>query len=288
MSPAARHRTLRRLAWACVMLMLVVTTASAWLRLAPSRPACLDWPGCRSAGQPLLTMTAGGSPALQAATRGVHRAAASTVLLLVLALLALAARPPRDPTLLAHALALLALALALAALGIVTPRSTSASVLLGNLLGGLTMLALAWRMLCGLGRADSGAAGAPRQGAAARALAALTTLAWLLQAGVGVSSGAALHADAPLVHLALVHLALALLALPLAAATGWAAMRRGRRGEGLALMLAAALQALLGAASAASAAAPASVLLHNMTAAVGIALAAGLTVSLDASRPKPS
>ena len=284
MSPDARHRTLRRLAWACVMLMLVVTTASAWLRLAQARPACLDWPGCRSAGQPKTSMTAAGTPALQAAARGVHRAAASTVLLLILALLALAARSPRDPALLAHALALLALALALAALGIVTPRSTSAAVLLGNLLGGLTMLALAWRTLRGLERADRGGERAWRQGAAApRTLAALTAAAWLLQASVGVSAGASLHGDAPLLHLAL-----ALVGLPLAAATGWVALRQGRRGEGVALMSAAALQALLGAVSAASAAAPASVLLHNMTAAVGIALAAGLTISLDPSRPRPS
>ena len=39
-----RRRLMRRLAWTCVLLMLVVTSASAWLRLAQPRPACADWP----------------------------------------------------------------------------------------------------------------------------------------------------------------------------------------------------------------------------------------------------
>lgn len=277
-SPASRQRLLSQLAAGCVLLMLVVTTASAWLRLAQSRPGCEEWPHCRLAAEAGL-VAAPAAPAattgLLAATRGTHRGAASAVLLLVLALLALAAMPPREPAAIAHGLALLALALALAALGIAAPRSRAAAVLLGNLGGGLLMLALAWRLQRLLRRLRAPAAQPPTP----RVLAALTAACWLAQAGTGLASGAGLGSAA-----AQVHLALALAGLPLALVTGWVAQRRGRRAEGIALMVAAAAQLLLGAASAVSAAAPPWVLLHNAVAAVGIALAAGLTIRPDANR----
>ena len=139
-SPSTRQRLLSRLAAGCVLLMLVVTTASAWLRLAQPRPGCDEWPHCRlaaEAGPVAAPADPAATTGLLAATRGTHRVAASAVLVLVLALLALATRPPRDPAAIAHGLALLALALALAALGIAAPRSQAAAVLLGNLGGGL-------------------------------------------------------------------------------------------------------------------------------------------------------
>lgn len=278
-SPSTRQRLLSRLAAGCVLLMLVVTTASAWLRLAQPRPGCDEWPHCRlaaEAGPVAAPADPAATTGLLAATRGIHRVAASAVLVLVLALLALAARPPRDPAAIAHGLALLALALALAALGIAAPRSQAAAVLLGNLGGGLLMLGLAWRLLRSL---RVPAAGPP----APRVLAALTAACWLAQAGTGVASGAGLGGAA-----AQSHLALAAAGVPLALVTGWVAQGRGRRAEGIALMLAAAAQLLLGAASAVSAAAPPWVLLHNALAAVGIALAAGLTIRLDANRTWPS
>lgn len=268
MRTTTRQRLLRRLAAGCVLLMLVVTTASAWLRLAQPRPACDDWPHCRIAaeGEQLVAPAAG--PALQAAARGVHRVAATAVLVLLLALLVLAARQPSEPAVIAHALALLALALALAALGVVTPRSTSIAVLLGNLIGGLLMLALAWRLLRRL-------QGAATRRALPRVLAALTAACWLLQAASGAVSGAGQGAAvAPQAHLAL-----ALATLPLAAVTGWIVLRGGRRSEGLALIAAAALLALLGGGAALGGAAAPLVLLHNATAAAGIALATGLTIS---------
>lgn len=275
MSPRCPARTLRRLCWTGVLLMLVVTTASAWLRLAQPRPACPDWPGCRDAGRPAGSVVAAGSPALLALTRGAHRVAASTVLVVIVALVVLTARrraPAGGAS--AHALALLALALGLAGLGIVTPGSRAAAVLLGNLLGGLLMLALAWRLLRCLQGAP--AVAGPLAGAAGAGL-----LVWLAQAALGASAGAGLSDAAPVVHLAL-----ALVALPLALGVGWAARRQRRGAEGGALMATAALQGLLGATAAAGAAAPALVLLHNLVAAAGVALLCGLTLR-EGPRPPP-
>lgn len=268
MSHRSRADTLRRLGWACVLLMLVVTTASAWLRLAQPRPACHDWPGCRDAARPALATAPAATPALLALTRGTHRVAASTALVVVLALVALAwSRRPRSGMVAGHALALLALALGLALLGIVTPGSRAPAVLLGNLLGGLLMLALAWRLLRCL-------QGAPALSRPLAGAALAGTLLWTAQAALGALAGAGSNATAPVAHLAL-----ALLALPLAVGVGWSARRQRRGAEGSALMVLAALQGLLGAAGAAQAAAPALVLLHNLVAATGLALLCGLTMA---------
>lgn len=266
MSPDSRALTLRRLCWACVLLMLVVTTASAWLRLAQPRPACHDWPGCRDAGRPAVSTAPAAAAPLLALTRGTHRVAASTALVVVIALVALALwRRPRHGVAAGHALVLLALALGLALLGIVTPGSRATAVLLGNLLGGLLMLALAWRLLRCLQGAP--AVSGPLAGAALAGM-----LVWTAQAALGATAGAGSNATAPVAHLAL-----ALVALPLAFAVGGSARRQRRGAEGLALMVLAPLQGLLGAACAAQAAAPALVLLHNLVAAAGLALLCGLS-----------
>ncbi len=255
-----------RTAWACVLLMLVVTTASAWLRLSASRPACLDWPGCRAGDRPTMGVAAAAPPALTSLTRGVHRVAASTVLLGVVALVVLAVRRrPRDGVAVADALALLALALGLAVLGVVTPGSRAAAVLLGNQLGGLAMLALAWRLLRRLQRA-------PPAGRPLAVVAGFGATAWMIQAALGALAGAGGLDVAPIAHLAT-----ALVALPLAFGVGWWARGRGRGVEGVALMVVAVLQGLLGAAAAAEAAAPVSVLVHNVGAALGLTLLVGLT-----------
>ncbi|MBE0546936.1 MAG: hypothetical protein IH627_04585, partial [Rubrivivax sp.] len=71
-----RLLAMRRLSWACVLLMLVVTSASAWLRLAQPRPACFDWPTCRSADRPTAATVAPavlGAAHTLALVRGTHR-----------------------------------------------------------------------------------------------------------------------------------------------------------------------------------------------------------------------
>jgi len=205
-------------------------------------------------------------PALMVLTRAVHRVAASTVLLGVVALVVLTIRRrPRDGVAVADALALLALALGLAVLGVVTPGSRSVAVLLGNQLGGLAMLALAWRLLRRL-------QGAPAAGRPLAVVAGFGAAAWLAQATLGGLAGGRGLDVAPIAHVAT-----ALVALPLAFGISWWARGRGRGGEGAGLMAVAVFQGLLGAAAAASAAAPAWVLVHNVGGALGLTLLVGLT-----------
>jgi hypothetical protein len=259
---------LHRLAWACLLLMLVVTSASAWLRLAQPRPACIDWPGCRAADRPAAAAVAPallGAPPVLAVVRGTHRVAATSVLLLVLAMGAGAwPRSRRQPAAGRLLLALLVLALGLSALGIVTPGSRAVGVLLGNLIGGMLMLALSWRLVLQL-------RGGPGSGPMLARWAGLGAALWAAQAALGAVSG-----SGPVGAVSVAHLALALLAGTCALGVGWLARWQGRRAEGLALLWAAGLQFVLGATAATAAAAPAWVLLHNIGAALGVALLLGL------------
>jgi heme a synthase len=263
--------TLRRLAWACAVLMLVVTSASAWLRLAQPRPACVDWPGCRSADRPatlgpVVAPSLLGAPGVLALVRGTHRVAATAVLLVVVALAALALL--RQPRLLAaghQAGVLLALALGLSVLGIVTPGSRSAAVL---------MLALSWRLLRDLH-------GVPRSGPLLARWALAGAVLWALQAALGALSGSRHSAEAPVAHMGL-----ALLAGSCAFGVGWLARRDGLRAEGTALLALVGLQFALAAGAAGMAAAPAAVLLHNVGAALGLALLLGLARPAAAVTPR--
>lgn len=263
-----RSRWLRRLASACALLMIVVVTSSAWLRLAQPRPVCNSWPGCRDAAA-APGAAPGAAPApwmgrsdVLAGVRAAHRAAASTMLPAAgaLALLALARRPRRTGVG-ARALAMLVVALALAALGVVTPGNRSLWVLLGNQLGGLLLLALAWTAWRGL-----------RGGTAARMRGArAVALLWLVQAGLGALSGTGVDSVPAFAHLALA--APALLAAFALGVFGW---YRLHRGDALALALLTLVQMLLGIAAMLDAAPPALVLLHAVTAALGLAWLAAL------------
>ncbi len=265
------------LAMAVVLLMALVVIASAWLRLAQPRAPCSEWPGCRSAAaltgaRAALTLPAADATFGAASTlnfvRGVHRVAATAVLLLLIALVVVLRRgqPPRHEWL--HpAYALLSLALGLSVLGVVTPGSRAATVLLGNLLGGLLMLALALALLVRLKTPHAVSDKLARRAHWAGGL-------WLLQAAVGALSGAGLVPLAPPVHLAL-----AAAALPMAALAGWSARAepdRVARALGLALYLIVPLQFVLGAFGANNAAQMGWVLLHNAVAATGLAALGGL------------
>jgi heme A synthase len=160
---------------------------------------------------------------------------------------------------------MLLLALGLAALGIATPGSHSTVVMLGNLLGGLLLFALAWNLWRALHH--DGTVASP---ALARAALACTLL-WLLQAALGARSGAGGSAVAPALHLAL-----AVAAGTGALLVGQAALRAGRRGEGRAVVAVVALQALWGPLTVAWNAPAAAVLVHNAGAAIGIALLFGI------------
>jgi cytochrome c oxidase assembly protein subunit 15 len=270
MNTVSRMKAMRGVAWLLVLLMLAVTSLSAGLRLTPPRPECADWPVCRAppapGGSVELPVLAGTPPAV-AAARAAHRVTASLALLSagVLVLLSLARRP-RHRTAGGLAIALLLLALGLAALGIVTPGSRAVAVLLGNLLGGLLMLALAWRLTRHLsgGGVD---AGGPSLGWWALAGALL----WAVQAALGAMSGTGAAIGLPIGHQALSFAPGAF-----ALGVGWTARRRGLRPEGTALMAVGVLQWLLGATAARFDASVTLVLVHNVGAAVGLALLAGL------------
>lgn len=258
MRDEVRRPWMRRLALGALVLMLVVVTASAWLRLTQPVAPCPAGERCEGVAVP---------PAGAGAVRAAHRAAASAVLLILVALLALGrgglAAEARPVT-----LALLVLALGLAALGVVTPGSRAAAVMLGNLLGGLSMTALSWaltRRVCEW----------PAPARPLRRGAALGAALWLVQAGVGALSGTA---ASPWTAAGLAHLALAAVGLPLAAGVGIALIRSAHRGEGLALLSIAVLQAVLGGLALLTEGPAPVVLVHNGTAAVGLALLTGLAL----------
>jgi len=266
--PDRRLDVLRRLAWACVVLMLVVTSVSAWLRLAAPRPNCNDWPACRGELQrstPHMNEAGSGQTVVMGPARITHRVSATLVLLIVVAMGTLAlARRPRLRIEGRQAVTLLALALGLSALGVITPGSRAAAVLLGNLLGGFLMLALAWRLV---GRLQAHAPVDPVLARFAQAGAWL----WAAQAALGAASGFGLLAVEPIAHVAL-----ALVAGPWAYFVGAAARRQGRTADGASLMTLAVLQILLGGAGAMFGAPAVLLTLHNAGAAIGFALLFGL------------
>lgn len=292
-----RARWLRRLAWLVAALLLVVVSASAWLRLLAPRAGCSDWPACRVAAQGIVVAdipatVVPGSPAGAAWVRGTHRVAASASLLLIVTLVVIASRlragaqgRSAEVGPMQHAagrlpLALLALALALSALGIATPGSRSTLVLLGNLLGGLVMFALAVALARRLSAimlppTAFGAAVPSAIQAPWRIAAAAGALLWLGQAALGALAGAA---PASGTFAPVLHFVLALVAVPWAFVVGLLARAAGRRFEGRALMALAAAQGVAGAASALAAAAPAVVLLHNAGTALGLAMLTSLAL----------
>jgi cytochrome c oxidase assembly protein subunit 15 len=168
-SSQLRRRTLRRIAWLCALLVLLIAALSAYLRLSKAGLGCTPWPQCY--GQELRAQQQGLPPS-DAVARGValarlaHRVVASValVLVIVLAMSALTARPRRRDEI-TLSLALLALALFLAGLGLRTGASRLPAVAIGNLLGGFAMLALSVRLAL-VDRADRAPSTALSRGAA--------------------------------------------------------------------------------------------------------------------------
>jgi len=297
---------IKRMAWLCAVLMLATISLSAFMRLSQAGLGCSDWPACY--GQNLRDLQLGASvPSghAVAAARLAHRVVASLALILVimLTMTTLATRPVlrRQGAL---SLALLVLALALAVLGIVTPGARLPAVTLGNLMGGFVMLALCWRLAAS---AQAQSAGAP-VGLGAWAVVALLLLCVQLAGGALVSASyaalsctdladcwtTALSAGSgwqaldpwrePLVGatatsggangavVLLAHGSGAVVVLAMLALLGITAWRRGRRREGAALVVLAAAQVALGLLVVAADLPLAGVLLHNLVAALLLAL----------------
>jgi cytochrome c oxidase assembly protein subunit 15 len=132
---------LHRVATAAVVVVLVIVAASAYLRQASVRLNCPDWPACtqRITGED----PARAQPAAERAARLVHRLSASIAGALVLLIAYLSSvQQPRMRSDIALSAALVVLTVFLAVLGRWSRTSQAPLVTLGNLLGGMTLLAL--------------------------------------------------------------------------------------------------------------------------------------------------
>ena len=304
-----RRRLLRRMAQGCLLLMVLIVSLSAFMRHQAAGLGCSDRPACY--GQSLRALQGGAAAEAGtgvAVARLAHRVVASVTLILVITMVlsCLATRPllRREGML---SLALLVLALGLAGLGIVTPGSRLPAVAMGNLLGGFAMLAICARLAAVLGApgaaADAGTGGAlstaariaavvlvaqivfgayvsasyaglscgplaqcfERAGAGGWNVSALNP--WQLPMPPGTAASNAGGALALLVHRAGSGLAVA--ALLTVAGFAWG---HGRRRPALALAALLALQFTLGTVMTGAALPLPAVLLHNLNAALMLAL----------------
>jgi heme a synthase len=164
---------INRVATVSVAVVIAIMLSSAYLRQSSVRTACQDDPACTQRAPQASDDSAGAGTVNPA--RLVHRLSASIAggAVLLIALLAWVQRP-RDRTDLAIALALLAVTSFLAALGRWSGAAATPLVTLGNIFGGMTLIAL----LCWLRLRT--APGAPTSVDIGRRLAMLPAIALAL------------------------------------------------------------------------------------------------------------
>lgn len=135
---------MRGLVLAALLLVLVITTTSAYIRLSQAGFGCADWPACYGRSVP---MPSAGQLIPEQSTlfwaRALHRLAASSAGILLLLIVFLGWDALQGAAARLAAVATVALAGFLAWLGLITPSNLPA-VTVGNLLGGMTMFALLW------------------------------------------------------------------------------------------------------------------------------------------------
>jgi cytochrome c oxidase assembly protein subunit 15 len=187
---------MRWMVLAALLLVLVIITASAYIRLSQSGLGCADWPACygRSIAMPPAGQLIPERTSLFWA-RTLHRLSASSIGILLLLIVFLGWDALQGAATRRAAIAAVLLAALLAWIGMITPSKLPA-VTIGNLLGGMAMFALLW-WLYQPGRVAGGA----------RTLRRLALAALALQIALGAMIGAR-------------HVALACLTLP-ACAGGW-------------------------------------------------------------------
>ena len=152
--PTTGRRWYRRLLGFALLLTLTVVVLGAWVRLTDAGLGCPDWPGCY--GQIGVPETAADVAAANAAyperpvetgkawREMIHRYAASTLGLVILAIAALAVRNRRDPTQPWRLpLALVGIVIFQGLLGMWTVTLLlKPVVVMGHLLGGMTTLGI--------------------------------------------------------------------------------------------------------------------------------------------------
>ena len=147
-------RWMRRLAIAGVLLCFIVVVLGAYVRLTAAGLGCPDWPGCYGHVSP-SGVVAAGVPAEYAARplevgkawrEMIHRYAAGTLALIILAITVLAIRARRTRLVsVAFALALLATVLVQALLVMLTVTwQLKPLIVTAHLVFGMTTLALLW------------------------------------------------------------------------------------------------------------------------------------------------
>lgn len=184
-APTAR-RWLARLTLAILLATLCINLLSAYIRHVEAGLDCADWPACYARiGTHIEQQTTQGvarsALAPQPLAKQTHRGVATVLVILVLVLLqrsrsgvALRGREAQLPLLMA------ALLLVLAVIGPASYLKTLPAIATANLLGGLALAALSFRLWLSLG-------GTPRHGAAAglRRLARWALLMLCLQLALG-------------------------------------------------------------------------------------------------------
>ena len=299
----------------CGVLVLTITSLSAFIRLSNAGLGCADWPRCY--GQVLreaqrhehagvddneAVAPVGHSPAV-AAARLAHRISAVAAMLLVIGMvMSCFATMPTLRLQGRLALALLGTALFLAVLGRWTSGARVPAVAMANLLGGFAMLALCARMAGSLPSPQRPRLG-PWAWAGAAVLLFQIALGGLVSAGYsGLSCPGLTHCDLsgtagvwealnpwreprfdatlpvnPAGALAhAVHRAGALVALLVLLPLGVLAMRRGRRRAGAVLLALLAIQVALGILMVVHALPLPLALAHNLVAALLLVVAVRL------------
>jgi cytochrome c oxidase assembly protein subunit 15 len=164
----------------CAALVLAITSLSAFIRLSRAGLGCEPWPQCygqslRAASDALEQPVARGVAVARLAHRVVAVAALVVIVMMVMTALFSAPILWREGRL---ALALLGLAVFLAVLGRWTADARVPAVMLGNLLAGFAMFALACRLVLVSSRR-------PPVRAVARAWVVLATLVLVAQLALG-------------------------------------------------------------------------------------------------------
>ena len=252
---------------AAVILVLVIVCSSAYLRQASVRLNCPDWPTCaqRLTGEDPARV----QPAAERVARLIHRLSASIAGALVLLIAYLSSvQRPRIRSDIALSAALVVLTVFLAVLGRWSRTSQAPLVTLGNLLGGMTLLALLHWMRLRTSRAQVSGRDAERLAPVAGA--ALVMALACVALGALVSSAHAVTAvrEAGGEWLASAHLASGLLVLLLTATLALHPAARQGRSVGIAALTLAIAQALTGWISTRFDQPLALVLTHNLIAAL--------------------
>lgn len=171
------YRYVRWIAAFGVVVVLLVTTSSAFLRVRAAGLGCPDWPSCYG---PAYAATVEAQPV----ARLLHRVSATLAGACVIAIVLLAASRPRQMRQqLVIAVVLLGLTAWLAVLGRATPTARVPAIALGNVLGGLAMAALFTWLALGRRRGQPASL-------ASRLVSGFALLALVAQIALGVMTSA--------------------------------------------------------------------------------------------------